>query len=103
MSSYSTPSQKWRLKLLFQKFPRISETICSLGDKSFAVIIDEVHSSQSGQLSKELKKSLSKTDDEDEFDFSSDDFGEFPYFLLGWSKDTDTGFVSKAKLYPFSE
>ena len=41
--------------------------------------------------------------DEDEFDFSSDDFGEFPYFLLGWSKDTDTGFVSKAKLYPFSE
>ena len=52
-----------------QKFPRISETISSLGNKSFAVIIDEVHSSQSGQLSKELKKSLSKTDDEDEFDF----------------------------------
>ena len=38
-----------------QKFPRISETISSLGNKSFAVIIDEVHSSQSGQLSKELK------------------------------------------------
>ena len=41
--------------------------------------------------------------DEDEFDFTSDDFGDFPYFLLGWSKDTDTGFISKAKLYPFSE
>ena len=41
--------------------------------------------------------------DDDEFDFTSDDFGDFPYFLLGWSKDTDTGFVSKAKLYPFSE
>ena len=51
-----------------QKFPKISDTIASLGDKTFAVIIDEVHSSQSGQLSKELKKSLSKTDDKDEFD-----------------------------------
>ena len=40
---------------------------------------------------------------EPEFDFTSDDFGDFPYFLLGWSKDTDTGFISKAKLYPFSE
>tara|TARA_X000000950_G_C13915612_1_gene660854 strand:+ start:3221 stop:6163 length:2943 start_codon:yes stop_codon:yes gene_type:complete len=52
-----------------QKFPQISDTISSLGDKRFAVIIDEVHSSQSGQLSKELKKSLSKDEDEDEFDF----------------------------------
>ena len=52
-----------------QKFPQISDTISSLGDKRFAVIIDEVHSSQSGQLSKELKKSLTKDDDEDGFDF----------------------------------
>ena len=52
-----------------QKFPYISETISSLGDRTFAVIIDEVHSSQSGELSKELKKSLSKSDDEDEFDY----------------------------------
>ena len=43
------------------------------------------------------------TIDTDEFDFTSDDFGKFPFFLLGWSKDTDNGFVSKAKLYPFSE
>ena len=43
------------------------------------------------------------TIDTDEFDFRSDDFGKFPFFLLGWSKDTDNGFVSKAKLYPFSE
>ena len=41
--------------------------------------------------------------DEDEIGFTSDDFGNFPFFLLGWSKDTDNGFVSKAKLYPFSE
>ena len=52
-----------------QKFPQISDTIASLGDKRFAVIIDEVHSSQSGQLSKELKKSLSKDVDDDGFDF----------------------------------
>lgn len=52
-----------------QKFPFISETISSLGDRSFGVIIDEVHSSQSGELSKELKKSLSKLDDDDEFDY----------------------------------
>ena len=54
-----------------QKFPFISETITSLGDRTFGVIIDEVHSSQSGELSKELKKSLSKTDDgdDDSFDY----------------------------------
>jgi type I restriction enzyme R subunit len=34
------------------------------------VIIDELHSSQSGELSKELKKSLSKSEeDDDEFDY----------------------------------
>ncbi len=61
-----------------QKFPFISETISSLGNRTFGVIIDEVHSSQSGELSKELKKSLSKTDvadaaadetDDDAFDY----------------------------------
>ena len=47
-----------------QKFPFISETIMLLRQKKFAVIIDEVHSSQSGELSKELKKTLSKIRDE---------------------------------------
>ncbi len=51
-----------------QSFPFISEEIASMSNKKFAVIIDEVHSSQSGELSKELKKSLSKKDDE-EFDY----------------------------------
>ncbi len=49
-----------------QKFPFISETIASLGHRTFGVIIDEVHSSQSGELSKELKRSLSNTEDEDD-------------------------------------
>ena len=54
-----------------QSFPYISSEISSLGHKNFAVIIDEVHSSQSGELSKELKKSLSKTEnnDDEEFDY----------------------------------
>lgn len=52
-----------------QKFPFISETIASLRNRTFGVIIDEVHSSQSGELSKELKKSLSKPDDMDEDGF----------------------------------
>ena len=42
-----------------QKFPFISKTITSLRQRKFAVIIDEVHSSQSGELSKELKRALS--------------------------------------------
>ena len=48
-----------------QKFPYISDNIIALGDKKFAVIIDEVHSSQNGELSKELKKSLVGLEEED--------------------------------------
>ena len=42
-----------------QKFPVISESITDLKGKRFAVIIDEAHSSQSGESSKHLKKVLS--------------------------------------------
>jgi type I restriction enzyme, R subunit len=42
-----------------QKFPVISESIAKMKDRRFAVVIDEVHSSQSGESSKHLKKSLS--------------------------------------------
>jgi type I restriction enzyme R subunit len=53
-----------------QKFPFISETIASLGNKTFGVIIDEVHSGQSGERAKDLKKSLSKSDEDgDEVDY----------------------------------
>jgi len=44
-----------------QKFPFISEEISKLKGHKFGVIIDEVHSSQSGETSKHLKKSLSKS------------------------------------------
>lgn len=42
-----------------QKFPVISETIASMPDRTYAVIIDEAHSSQSGEAARHLKKSLS--------------------------------------------
>jgi type I restriction enzyme, R subunit len=42
-----------------QKFPHISDTISKLGKRTFGVVIDEVHSSQSGETSKEMKKTLS--------------------------------------------
>jgi len=42
-----------------QKFPIISETITGLKSRTFGIIIDEVHSSQSGENSKHLKRSLS--------------------------------------------
>jgi len=45
-----------------QKFPFIANAISSLGDRKFGVIIDEVHSSQTGERSKDLKKALSKHD-----------------------------------------
>lgn len=52
-----------------QKFPVISDAIANLKSKTFAVVIDEVHSSQSGETAKHIKKSLSKTEDEEELDF----------------------------------
>ena len=44
-----------------QKFPVISNTIGKLTGRKFAVVIDEVHSSQSGRSANELRKSLSKS------------------------------------------
>ncbi|MDE0300808.1 MAG: type I restriction endonuclease [Candidatus Poribacteria bacterium] len=48
-----------------QKFSVIAETIGELKSKTFAVIIDEVHSSQTGESARNLKVSLSKGIDED--------------------------------------
>lgn len=41
-----------------QKFPYIVDEISKQTDKTFAVIIDEAHSSQSGETAKSLKKAL---------------------------------------------
>ncbi|MBK8663300.1 MAG: type I restriction endonuclease subunit R [Ignavibacteriales bacterium] len=49
-----------------QKFPYISGEIAGMKNKKFAVIIDEVHSSQTGETAKHLKKALSSTGEIDE-------------------------------------
>jgi type I restriction enzyme R subunit len=54
-----------------QKFPVISETIASMPNRKYAVIIDEAHSSQSGEAARHLKKSLSLEEAENE-DVSED-------------------------------
>jgi type I restriction enzyme R subunit len=60
-----------------QKFPVISESMTDLKGKRFAVIIDEAHSSQSGESSKHLKKVLSvnleQAEEEDRDDFDLED------------------------------
>ena len=58
-----------------QKFPIISETISELKSRTFGVIIDEVHSSQTGETSKHLKKTISKGESEtDEYDDDTFDY-----------------------------
>lgn len=60
-----------------QKFPVISEAMTELDGKQFAVIIDEAHSSQSGESAKHLKKTLSvglnEAEEEDRDDFDLED------------------------------
>ena len=56
-----------------QKFPFILEKVKTLDGKRFAVIIDEAHSSQSGEAARKLKEVLS-----DKSDYNSDD-AEFDF------------------------
>ena len=57
-----------------QKFPMISESISRLRSRTFGVIIDEVHSSQTGETSKHLKKTIFKGEDDSEEDEELPDF-----------------------------
>jgi len=60
-----------------QKFPVISDSMTDLKGKTFAVIVDEAHSSQSGEASKHLKKTLSvnleDAEKEDKVEFDLED------------------------------
>jgi type I restriction enzyme, R subunit len=61
-----------------QKFPVISKSISNLQGRRFAVIIDEAHTSQSGESAKHLKQTLSanleeaEEADADEFDIEDE-------------------------------
>jgi type I restriction enzyme, R subunit len=65
-----------------QKFPVISNTISELNSKTFGVIIDEVHSSQSGETSKHLKMSLSKSVLDDYHEGDDEDLTEVDKKIL---------------------
>jgi len=58
-------SQKTIIVTTLQKFPVIVEQISDLPGKQFAVIVDEAHSSQTGESAKDLKKVLSSGSLED--------------------------------------
>ena len=49
-----------------QKFPHIVEEIGDLPGTNFAIIIDEAHSSLSGQMARKLNESLAKPNEDDE-------------------------------------
>ena len=48
-----------------QKFPFILEKVGTLSGRRFAVIIDEAHSSQSGEANKKMKEALGLSEDDD--------------------------------------
>jgi len=59
-----------------QKFPHIVEEIGELPGNNFAIVIDEAHSSLSGQMARKLNESLSKLNDEDELKADLEDYDE---------------------------
>ena len=59
-----------------QKFPHIVEEIGELPGNNFAIIIDEAHSSLSGQMARKLNESLSKLHDEEELREDLEEYDE---------------------------
>ena len=59
-----------------QKFPHIVEEIGELPGNNFAIIIDEAHSSLSGQMARKLNETLSKIQDEDDLKAKLEDYDE---------------------------
>lgn len=59
-----------------QKFPYIVEEIGELPGNNFGIVIDEAHSSLSGQMARKLNESLSKLNDEDELKSDLEDYDE---------------------------
>lgn len=55
-------SRKRIIITTLQKFPVISESITLFSDRNYAVIIDEAHSSQSGDAARSMRKALSLTE-----------------------------------------
>lgn len=59
-----------------QKFPHIVEDIADLPGNNFGIIIDEAHSSLSGQMARKLNETLAKVSDEQELQENLQDYDE---------------------------
>nr|WP_199000912.1 type I restriction endonuclease [Flavobacterium sp. ASV13] len=59
-----------------QKFPHIVEDISDLPGNNFAIIIDEAHSSLSGQMARKLNEALSKVEDEEELEIELENYDD---------------------------
>lgn len=72
-----------------QKFPVISESVSHFTNRKFAVIIDEAHSSQSGEAARHLRKSLSleEAEEKDVVEKSLDDIIEDEILSKGDQKN----------------
>lgn len=75
-----------------QKFPHIVEEIGDLPGTNFAIIIDEAHSSLSGQMARKLNESLAKPNEDDEFETDDNDT------ITG--EDLITDLIKSRKLLP---
>lgn len=59
-----------------QKFPHIVEDIADLPGNNFGIIIDEAHSSLSGQMARKLNETLAKVSDEEELQSDLENYDE---------------------------
>ncbi|MCD9563405.1 type I restriction endonuclease subunit R [Tenacibaculum maritimum] len=59
-----------------QKFPYIVEDIGNLPSNNFGIIIDEAHSSLSGQMARKLNETLAKVSDEAELEKELEDYDD---------------------------
>ena len=75
-----------------QKFPHIVEEIGELPGTNFAIIIDEAHSSLSGQMARKLNEALAKPNEDDEIETEDNDI------LTG--EDLITDLIKSRKLLP---
>ncbi|MGB4774928.1 MAG: type I restriction endonuclease [Daejeonella sp.] len=75
-----------------QKFPHIVEEIGELPGTNFAIIIDEAHSSLSGQMARKLNEALAKPNEDDEIETENNDT------ITG--EDLITDLIKSRKLLP---
>src|SRR5690606_30196939 len=86
-----------------QKFPVIAGQIGELPGRRFAVIVDEAHSSQSGESTKSLKASLAAKDLEDaEREDAADEPGEDEVDNLALAEAVKRGHVPNLSLFAFT-